>query len=140
VQWSDWQAWQRQAVKTGLPLAIMFSETVNAPSPGTVWQELVGIAKYLARTAMPVTRSQLSDRLHLSPASLSFGLTALETAGFKVVALEADAIALQLAPDPVVPDATAVQRFLEAQQEEQFRRRYFAQVPVAALVHDPNSW
>ncbi|MBE9158389.1 single-stranded-DNA-specific exonuclease RecJ [Nodosilinea sp. LEGE 06152] len=137
VQWSDWQAWQRQAAQTGLPLALTFSAENDDLSPVGVWQELVGIAKYLVRTELVVTRSQLSDRLSLAPTSLSLGLAALAAAGFEVTALEGDAIAIQADSDPAAanlePDAKMVQRFLDAVQEEQFRRRYFAQVPVTAL-------
>jgi single-stranded-DNA-specific exonuclease len=39
----------------------------------------------------------------------------------------------QADPDPVAPKAETAQRFLDVLQEEQFRRRYFAQVPVTAL-------
>jgi single-stranded-DNA-specific exonuclease len=133
VQWSDWQAWQRQAAQTGLPLALAFPAVVDERSPQQVWQELVGIAKYLARTQTPVTRKQLGDRLQLSAPSLALGLVALATAGFEVVALEADTLTLQAEADPMAPDSALVQRFLEGVQEEQFRRRYFAQVPVTAL-------
>ncbi|MFQ4137718.1 single-stranded-DNA-specific exonuclease RecJ [Nodosilinea sp. PGN35] len=143
MQWSDWQAWQRQAAQTGLPLALAFSPEPEDPPPVAVWQELVGLAKYLARTQRSVTRSQLGDRLRLSPPSLALGLAALETAGFEVVAgadsYAADkataeaAITIQSVPDPISPAPGAVQRFLDAVQEEQFRRRYFAQVPVTAL-------
>ncbi|MBD2107765.1 single-stranded-DNA-specific exonuclease RecJ [Nodosilinea sp. FACHB-13] len=138
MQWSDWQAWQRQAAQAKLPLALAFSPAIDDLSPGEVWQELVGLAKYLVRTQTPVTQLQLSDRLRLSPTSLSLGLAALATAGFKIAApdtstLEADTITVQVDPTPVSPDPAAVQHFLEVVQEEQFRRRYFAQVPVAAL-------
>ncbi|MGG6241378.1 single-stranded-DNA-specific exonuclease RecJ [Nodosilinea sp. AN01ver1] len=133
VQWSEWQAWQRQAAQTGLPLALTFSAEHDDLSPVEIWQELVGIAKYLARTGLVVARSHLIDRLRLSATSLSLGLQALETAGFEVTDLDGETITLQADPDPVAPQAKAVQRFLDVLQEEQFRRRYFAQVPVTAL-------
>ncbi len=133
--------WQ-QATQARLPLALVVSQAIDDLSPGEVWQELVGLAKYLARTRTPVTRSQLGDRLRLSPTSLALGLAALETAGFEITpdlhslaiaAPEKDTITIQFDPDLVTPAAAAAQPFLEVLQEEQFRRRYFAQVPVAAL-------
>ncbi|MBW4481605.1 MAG: single-stranded-DNA-specific exonuclease RecJ [Tildeniella torsiva UHER 1998/13D] len=142
MQWSDWQAWQRQAAQAGLPLALAFSSEMDDLSPGEVWQELVGLAKYLARTQTGVTRSQLGDRLRLSPPSLALGLAALETAGFAIAPdlrplavtdPDEDLITIQFDPDPVTPAPAAIQQFLEALKEEQFRRRYFAQVPVTAL-------
>lgn len=138
LQWSDWQAWQRQAAQAGLPLALAFSSEIDHLSPGEVWQELVGLAKYLARTQTGVTRSQLGDRLRFSPTSLALGLAALETAGFEIHSSAGanpaeDLITIHVDPDPVTPSPAAVQRFLDGLQEEQFRRRYFAQVPVTAL-------
>lgn len=133
LRWSDWQTWQRQAAQTGLPLALAFSEETGDLSPVLVWQELVGIAKYLVRTEMAVARSQLTARLHLSPSSLALGLAALETAGFEITALDDDRIAVGSTPDLAAPNPEAVQRFLDVLQEEQFRRRYFAQVPVTTL-------
>lgn len=147
AQWSDWQAWQRQAAQAGLPLALTFAPVVDERSPVDRWQELVGLAKYLARTEITVTRAQLNQRLGLSTTSLALGLAALETTGFEVVEIDPDTLAIRskpdpvapnlvapdpVAPDPVAPDA-ATRRFLDALQEEQFRRRYFAQVPVSAL-------
>ncbi|WOD41080.1 single-stranded-DNA-specific exonuclease RecJ [Nodosilinea sp. E11] len=141
TQWRDWQDWQRQAVQAGLPVALAFSLVVDDRLPLDLWQELVGIAKYLARTATVVTRVQLMQRLRLSPTSLSLGLAALAAVGFEIVD-DLETLAIQPAPDPiesdsVSPDPAAVRRFLDALQEEQFRRRYFAQVPVSALGHDP---
>ncbi|MBE9110286.1 single-stranded-DNA-specific exonuclease RecJ [Nodosilinea sp. LEGE 07298] len=133
VRWSDWQAWQRQSAQTGLPLALTFSAQIDDLSPVEVWQELVGLAKYLARMGLEVTRSQLSDRLCLSATSLSLGLKALETAGFEITYLDDETMTFQADPDPVAPKAETAQRFLDVLQEEQFRRRYFAQVPVTAL-------
>ncbi|PZV07148.1 MAG: single-stranded-DNA-specific exonuclease RecJ [Leptolyngbya sp.] len=132
--------WRQQATQTRLPLT--FSQAIDDLSPGEVWQELVGLAKYLARTQTPVTRSQLGDRLRLSPTSLALGLAALETAGFEitsdlqssaVAAPEQDILTIQFDPDTVRPAPAAVQPFLDVLREEQFRRRYFAQVPVTAL-------
>jgi single-stranded-DNA-specific exonuclease len=133
VQWSDWQAWQRQSTQTGLPLALTFSTDREMLTPMEVWQELVGLAKYLARTQTPVTQTQLMDRLGLSPTSLALGLAALETVGFEAVALEDETLTIRTEPDSVSLAATVVRRFLDLLQEEQFRRRYFAQVPVTTL-------
>ncbi len=133
TQWSDWQAWQRQATQAGLPLALAFSAAIDDRPPAAVWQELVGIAKYLARTQTPVSEAQMAERLHLSAASLALGLTALATAGFEVASPAPALITIRTDDAPGGPDPGAVKRFLDGLQEEQFRRRYFAQVPVATL-------
>jgi single-stranded-DNA-specific exonuclease len=132
-QWSDWQAWQRQAAQSGLPLALAYSPEGDRLRPSEVWQELVGIAKYLSRNGIEVTRSQLIERLHLSSTSLSLGLAALATAGFDITTRDAAIFILKGDPESDAPEPLTVRRFLDVVQEEQFRRRYFAQVPVSAL-------
>ena len=90
-----------------------------------VWQRLVGLAKYLARTQGSVARSDLATRLGISEFSLDLGLQALAQAGFCIAATDAppDPIHLAVAP-PQSMDSMALQRFLEAVAEEQFRQRY----------------
>jgi single-stranded-DNA-specific exonuclease len=132
THWGQWQAWQRQAAQSALPLALAFSAQVEPRSPQEIWAQLVGLAKYLARTEMPVDRAELGDRLGLSAATLALGLEALSTAGLESTPPETDPLQFHMS-SPGEPDRAAVQRFLEAVQEEQFRRRYFAQVPVTAL-------
>ncbi|MFH7244447.1 MAG: single-stranded-DNA-specific exonuclease RecJ [Spirulina sp.] len=105
------------------------SPITTIESPITVWQELVGIAKYLARTQTPVERSRLLSRLGISEFSLDLGLQALATAGFSITATESptDAIHIAAAEPNLVPSPThpaALQHFLEAVAEEQFRQRY----------------
>ncbi len=97
----------------------------STDSPIVVWQQLVGVAKYLARTQTTVERSRLLSRLGISEFSLGLGLQALTTAGFHITAAEslADAIEIAVAlPQPMEDDA--LQHFLEAVAEEQFRQRY----------------
>ncbi len=98
-------------------------------SPVTVWQNLVGIVKYLARTQNPVERSRLLSHLGISEFSLDLGLQALATAGFSITATESPLGPIHIAAtEPnLVPNPThsaALQHFLEAVAEEQFRQRY----------------
>ncbi|MEB3290853.1 MAG: single-stranded-DNA-specific exonuclease RecJ [Leptolyngbya sp.] len=94
----------------------------DLPNPGAVWQQLVGIAKYLARTQQPIPRSQLRDRLRLSDISLDLGLQALDSAGFHLNSHPVVGANLSPSPDPVL-----LQQFLEAVAEDQFRQRYWRQ-------------
>jgi single-stranded-DNA-specific exonuclease len=97
---------------------------------------LVGLAKYLARTHTPVSRSQLMERLTLTPLSLDLGLTALSQSGFGVD-LETEApgsITLQPETPPEPMARAVIHHFLEAVEEEQFRRRYFAQASATTLA------
>ncbi|MEB3267997.1 MAG: hypothetical protein VKJ09_05600, partial [Leptolyngbya sp.] len=120
-------------------------------------QQWVGLAKHLARTGAPCTVTALADRLRLSPRTLAVGLDCLRMLGFATTAVEAaraddttpprqdQPFQIQPRPDQPLPPqryTAAVERFTQAVQEEQFRRRYFHQVPAQVLTgvlnHSPS--
>jgi single-stranded-DNA-specific exonuclease len=104
-------------------------------APHQIWEQLAGIAKYLSRTHQTVTRQQLLDRLGISDRPLQLGFRALQSLGFTIQTQERD-LAIDWQPaTPAKTDAVAemVNRFLAAIQEEQFRRQYFYQVPLARI-------
>lgn len=119
------------------------NDWAKATSAIELWSELVGIAKYLARTQTAAARSHLQQRLDLSSTLFTLGLEALATVGFgaKVVprteASGGDALGFERLTLPQTPDPTvqrlAIQRFLDAVEEERFRRRYAAQVAQAPV-------
>jgi single-stranded-DNA-specific exonuclease len=82
LTWDGWQAWHHRAVETGLPLAIAYPEPPVDVSPLQLWEHLVGIAKYLDRTQITVTRAELLRHLPLTSRSLQAGITALVAGGF----------------------------------------------------------
>jgi single-stranded-DNA-specific exonuclease len=111
------------------------AEATNPASPITIWQQLVGMAKYLARTQASVDRSRLRSRLEISEFSLNLGLQALTTVGFAITDTKSPLDPIHItaapgsAPNPTHP--AALQHFLEAVAEEQFRQRYrLQQAPV----------
>ncbi|TVP66638.1 MAG: single-stranded-DNA-specific exonuclease RecJ [Leptolyngbya sp. LCM1.Bin17] len=134
VQWHDWYAWQQAAAAAARPLALAFNSGADQPSPHQVWQQLVGLAKYLARTQTAVTAEQLMTRLSLTPLSLKRGLHALAQVGFGWS--EATGLVQRTAIAPTQDADGAIAQFLDTLQEEQFRRRYFTNVPVSTLVLD----
>lgn len=131
--WSEWQYWRKQAVALQQPLAIAYPPP-SEQSQQAVWKHLVGVAKYLSRTGETVSPQRLQDRLGISLQTLELGLKSLESIGFRV---QTTSESIRLEP----PGTTAsfsqpsleVMAFLEAVQEESFRRRYFYQVPLATL-------
>jgi single-stranded-DNA-specific exonuclease len=133
---TDWQTWPQRPTQTGPPLELTYAaepEPELSP-PSELWQQLVGIAKYLDRTRKKVSRSQLMARLQLTSISLEAGLAALAAAGFEVetspsgAALPgADMLTVCQSRTPLSTYGERVQIFLEMVQEEQFRRRYLAQ-------------
>ena len=167
VDWADFPRPDRLR----RPLTLAYTAPEPHP-PLTLWQQWVGLAKYLARTGIPCTADTLSQRLQLSPRTIAVGLQGWRMLGCSVVAIEpagaeqvgtttgdapqgpnadhhpqetasddrplnADSL-LQIQPRPARPLAPdiyteAAERFTQAVQEEQFRRRYFHQVPAQIL-------
>jgi hypothetical protein len=56
--------------------------------PREIWQQLVGIAKFLSRTGQSATLAQLQEKLDLSDRTLHLGLNALSHLGFQVQHLD----------------------------------------------------
>ncbi|HEY9880847.1 MAG TPA: single-stranded-DNA-specific exonuclease RecJ [Leptolyngbyaceae cyanobacterium] len=133
ADWSEWQQWRKQATVLQKPLAIAYPPPAEQ-SPQAAWKHLVGLAKYLSRTGATVSTQQLQEKLGLSAHAVELGLNSLETLGFRVQAI-ADSVQIELPDlaDPLNQPSSEVVAFLEAVQEEAFRRRYFYQVPLATL-------
>lgn len=137
LSWEDWKQWHRQAHRCGAPLALSYAPATAAEdAPSQVWQQLVGMAKYLARTQQDVTSTQLQERLGLTSTSLKAGLGALQEVGFDWETQPDAPDRLRRWSNQPTPsaDRAAIQRFLDVVQEERFRRRYFAQVRVPTLA------
>lgn len=157
ASWDELRIWFRQAQHTQKKLAIAY--TLPPPvAPQQICQQLIGIAKYLSRTKKPVTRQQLSQKLGISDTSLQLGFKTLTSLGFKInyrdrafhirrqpeTAQQEDAP--QQIPQPLldsqsiqfsVPNSPIAARFaaqfLAAVSEEQFRRKYFCEVPLSTI-------
>ena len=102
-----------------------------------LWQQLVGIAKYLSRTGQSATRIQLLDKLGIGDRALKLGFQTLELLGFTLrFSDNAFHVSWQEQPSHLSTDtalAAAVEQFAIAVKEEQFRRQYFYQVPLATM-------
>ncbi len=134
TSWNELQMWLRRAIQVDRPLAIAYPPPTQLP-PREVWQQLVGIAKYLSRTGQSATLVQLQEKLDLSDRTLQLGLDALDHLGFQVQHLDW-AIAITWHPSLDVTDSAAndaTQTFLAAIEEEQFLRQYFYQVPLSTI-------
>ncbi|MBF2087360.1 MAG: single-stranded-DNA-specific exonuclease RecJ [Synechococcales cyanobacterium K44_A2020_017] len=135
--WNDLYAWFRRAHHQGCALAIAYPQP-SAQSPRLIWQELVGIGKYLSRTQQPVSRQQLLQKLGIRDRSLQVGIQALQTLGFTVTSSPEG---LQMGYEAAIAEENhdlenherAIALFLAALQEEQFRQRYFYQIPIDTI-------
>ncbi|MEG4284465.1 DHH family phosphoesterase [Microcoleus sp. A006_D1] len=155
ASWDELRVWFRQAQQKQQKLAIAYS-LPPLVAPQQICQQLIGIAKYLSRTNKPVTRQQLSQKLGISDTSLQLGFTTLKHLGFQVNYRDrafhitrqpqtteiGEHISQTLFSSPStqfwMPNSATATRyaaqFLAAVSEEQFRRKYFCQVPLSTIV------
>ncbi len=130
ADWIELYGWFRRAQIEQRPIAISYSPPTFTP-PLEVWQNLVGIAKHLSRTGKPATRQQLYDRLQIGDLPLKIGLRALTSIGFCVTQSNQNFVFTET--DEMSESSLLIDQFLAVVREEQFRRQYFAQVPIATI-------
>lgn len=132
VTWSDLNREYRQAIDNDRWLVLAYQPDESS-EPTAVWQQLVGIAKYLSRTQKAVTKSQLQTKLNLSDRCFDLGLRALTKAGFPLQVKDS-LYYFSIADKTLASDLqSAVDSFLHAIAEEQFQQQYFYQVPLSAI-------
>jgi single-stranded-DNA-specific exonuclease len=134
--WGELDLWAQQANDQHEKLVLAYPASV-LPEATLKWQQLAGLAKYLARTKHRVPLAAVQARLGVGGRSLFFGLEALKCVGFKLT-LETETIQVQGQPGLLTEaEATAatqaIQRFLNALAEEQFQHKYFQRAPVEQL-------
>ena len=133
TSWDELQVWFRRAIQADRKLAIAYPPPNQQP-PHELWQQLVGIAKFLSRTGQSATLAQLQDKLDLSDRTLHLGLNALSPLGFELKHLD---WAVQISWNPTFSSSDAANEatldFLAAVEEEQFLRQYFYQVPLSTI-------
>jgi single-stranded-DNA-specific exonuclease len=135
--WEELGVWAQQAKTQEEKLALAYPALPRAAISTLKWQQLAGLAKYLARTRQQVSVDAVAQRLELGRRSLYLGLEALKSVGFQL-RLEAETISVQAQTTPLteteVTVATqAIQKFLAALAEEQFQHGYFQRAPVEQL-------
>ena len=131
--WDDLQPYLRRALFEKKQLAIAWKKP-SVAEPDCFWQQLVGIAKYLRRTGKTVTRVQLCQKLGISDRLLLLGFEALSYLGFHISSHQR--YFSISASEPSTSDITclqAIEKFIAAVREEQFKQQYFYQVPLATI-------
>ena len=131
--WDELQVWFRRAQQTNRKLAIAYQPPEPIP-PDQIWLQLVGIAKYLSRTGETASDDQISQKLGISDRTLQLGLDALSHLGFFVKQLDWN-FQISFHPEESSPSLAKnpIEQFIAAVQEEQFRQKYFYQVPLSAI-------
>jgi single-stranded-DNA-specific exonuclease len=130
--WSDISQEYYRAVKGDRSLVLAYSPDEDTDIM-PIWQQLVGIAKYLSRTQKPVTQAQIQTKLKISDRTFTLGLQALNAAGFKYK-LQNDSYQFTFEPNNLNSELqTHINSFLLAIKEEKFQQQYFYQVPLATI-------
>ena len=126
--------WFRRAISQQKKLAIAYSQPFILP-PVEIWQKLLGIAKYLSRTGQPVTRYQLLKKLSIGDATLKLGFKTIQYFGFNVKYKDRYfyIIQNQTKNQKLETLSQIVGKFLAAVSEEQFRQKYFCEVPLKTI-------
>lgn len=142
TSWGELQNWFRLGLSRQQKVAIAYSEPEILP-PDAIWQKLVGVAKYLSRTDRLGNRSQLCEKVGIGDRTLLVGLQSLAEIGFQVLHLE-DSVLVRYSPEvedsiPAADKSRAILAFIAAVEEEQFRRKYFYQVPLMTIQAMANS-
>ncbi len=136
TSWDDLRAWLKRSLFEKKQLAIAWNSPSSVP-PSQIWQQLVGIAKYLSRTGKTVTRVQLCQKLGISDQLLRLGFEALSYLGFCVSLQDRYFSMGSTSPThSTVSDVAclqAIEKFIAAVREEQFLRQYFYEVPLTTI-------
>ena len=137
TSWDELQVWFRRAIQADRKLAIAYPPPSQLP-PHEIWQQLVGIAKFLSRTGQSATLAKLQEKLDLSDRIIHLGLHALSKIGFQVIHLDwsvqIDWHSPLTSSEATEPSPNeAIITFLTAIEEEQFLRQYFYQVPLSTI-------
>jgi single-stranded-DNA-specific exonuclease len=130
--WDELQVWFRRALQTQQKLAIAYPPPPT-DSPAILWQQFIGIAKYLSRTGLTVTRLQLQEKLGVGDRVLQAGFRSLKLLGFQIASSEQGFHIQWHQPGSEVELSDASQPFAAAVQEEQFRRQYFYGISLETL-------
>lgn len=131
IAWSDIQKSYQSAIASNQKLALAY--TVPQPiDVEKIWQQLVGIAKYLSRTGKGVSKIQLKEKLFLSDRTLELGLKTLARSGF-TCHYQNESWYFRYSSNVSSEADLAKSLFWEAIREEQFQRQYFSQVSLSTL-------
>ena len=129
---SDWNTLKiafRRAIATQQPLALDY----RSPTQNN-WSQLIGLAKYLARTGEHISPQHYCDRLVVSATTLQMGLEILRDLGFKITNKQDG---LQISPienPPKISELAAAESSWTIRvREERFRQHYFAQVSLTII-------
>ncbi|MEO0836769.1 MAG: single-stranded-DNA-specific exonuclease RecJ [Cyanobacteria bacterium J06642_3] len=135
--WSTISQQYRRAVQCDRSLILAYTPE-QSDSSQAVWQQLVGVAKYLSRSQKEVTKSQIQTKLSLGESSFYLGLKALKLAGFNYEVIN-DLYYFDYQENKLTPELkSAVDSFCRAIKEEKFKQNYFYRVSLSTINQQLN--
>jgi single-stranded-DNA-specific exonuclease len=100
--------------------------------PQVWWSQLVGQAKYLARTRTAIAKCQWQAQWNLSETTAQLALTALSHLGFDCLQAAENLLFEQRGtPSPAMEKSYRM--LINALQEAQFKQQFFCEVPLTVL-------
>ncbi len=129
--WGDIRSSYDRAVNCDRSLVLAYTSE-RSPDAIEVWQQLVGVAKYLSRTQKQVTKAQIQAKLNLSNYSFNLGLQALKTLGFQCQ-IKDNLYQFAFEENLDANLNNQIDTFLSTIKEENFQRQYFCKVPLPTI-------
>ncbi|WP_319419675.1 single-stranded-DNA-specific exonuclease RecJ [Pleurocapsa sp. FMAR1] len=129
--WGDIRSSYHQALNCDRSLVLAYTSE-RSPDAIEVWQQLVGVAKYLSRTQKQVTKAQIQAKLNLSNYSFNLGLQALKTLGFQCQ-IKDNLYQFAFEENLDANLNNQIDTFLSTIKEENFQRQYFYKVPLPTI-------
>jgi single-stranded-DNA-specific exonuclease len=133
LTWTEIQQQYRVAIAHSQKLVLAYSAP-PAIKPQIIWQQLIGLAKYLSRTQKPVTPSQLQTKLNLSERSFTLGLEALAKIGFVHQQSDRQYLFTWQESKLLSNISQSIEIFIDTLEEEQFQQQYFYRVPLETIA------
>ncbi len=131
LNWDELYKKYQKSVKNqqNLALTYCYNEQFN---PSEILKQLIGIAKYLYRTQKNITKEQLKEKLLLSDRSLILALDFLGKIGF-LISEDQETLEIKQITHQSKDYHLSQKKLLDILKEEQFKRKYFTQIPVETL-------
>ena len=132
TNWGNIHRQYHQAVRGDRSLVLAYQPDLLQEAV-RVWQQLVGIAKYLSRTQKQVTKEQVKAKLGISDRIFDLGLKTLKQAGF-TYQLQDNLYQFDFNSQQINPELNdRIQSLIEVIKEEEFLQQYFYQVPLYTI-------
>ncbi len=138
TSWDEFKVWFRRLIHPQHQLILAYPTQPKRP-PREIWENLIGIAKYLSRTGKSVTRKKLQQTLTIEDTALRFGFECLRQLEFQVEHRDRAfyITKIETSETSEAEKMTALSQYMDkfftTIREEQFRRQYFCEVPLAII-------